>query len=404
MHQHARNPSASKPSSKPANGKIPWRFAAVPLDVVDVAQTRRFSARAHRVLWWLIGKTLAVHSTRVQDPATYSAIASGTGIQIRGERSVSRAVRELSDAGIVTVTRKPGRAAVVSFTVSLSDTVSDTLSAYGVEVMPERHQAGTASGRNGNGGDAETASGVMPERHQGVMPERQRVRDVNTSTPPTTASPESFLESFLESKHIEMSAPSASPEVEPRDTSPRPTDETSRSEPAETRQGTLIPDAEPKTRKTPKTDKRLAEVHEKAERLRTAWNEIASRLGVVRKTKPARGKLAHAAARQVDDGLLEDMDDLYEALKDNPWHCGRNDQAWKADFAWLCRDEGKAQQLLDKWRAGRDPDRPDGPNVWPRPQPPPDGCPQDVWDGYYERLANWEDRERRFPSPWNVYA
>lgn len=100
-----------------------------------------------------------------------------------------------------------------------------------------------------------------------------------------------------------------------------------------------------------------ADYDESPNALRSAWNTLAERLGLATAEKLSPKRRTAAKAR-IAEGLLARWSEFAAALEASPFHLGRNDRGWRANFDWLCRPD-KWTALLENSKA-----------VEPSPAPP----------------------------------
>lgn len=81
-----------------------------------------------------------------------------------------------------------------------------------------------------------------------------------------------------------------------------------------------------------------ADYDESPEALRSAWNTLAERLGLVTAEKLSPKRRTAAKAR-IAEGLLARWSEFAAALEASRFHRGENDRGWRANFDWLCRPE-----------------------------------------------------------------
>lgn len=87
-----------------------------------------------------------------------------------------------------------------------------------------------------------------------------------------------------------------------------------------------------------------------AKDLLAAWNGLAVELNLPRAESLSKSRRAKAAAR-VRDGVLDRWAEVSAALRGSRFHLGDNQRGWRADFDWLCTEDGW-RKLLERSAVG----------------------------------------------------
>ena len=259
LNNHARNPSTLHPSSErnkrtEATNGAASRFVPVPPQVLHALFASDATLAEHRIVEFVLLATIGVYSKQRFAPVRARDVAEVLRIPCEGSRGARWTINELVRRRILL--RGEGRAIAVNDKV---DEWAARGTCHGNTVAPattstRRSRGKTVAPATGSRGTCHDAA-VAPATGKPWHPPREAVAPATMYASQVEAgacspTPRRVLESDESNREMrDASAPSASPEVEPRDTSPRPTDETARSEPAGTKQGALIPDVSPTPRK-----------------------------------------------------------------------------------------------------------------------------------------------------------